>query len=198
MIGATACGGAVHPAAEEAGATYGTVSRPGATASSAAPESGPASRSGRPADPSGKPMPSRTAVVAAALPSRTTAPASAPVPACAARDLTASEGRTGLPAGGRPGWFATRIELRNHSEPRSFSVARTSARTLPDVSLAPAGTTSFTLVWQGSFSCDAHVDSPYGIDIRVPGDSRALTVIPAAAFSPCDEHLEVTPFGITA
>jgi hypothetical protein len=79
---------------------------------------------------------------------------------------------------------------------RPFSVTRSAVPHLPDMALSPGRTTSFTLVWQGSYSCDRLVDGPYGIDVRVPGDSHPLTLLPAVPISPCEGHLQVTPFGV--
>ncbi|MFE1882185.1 DUF4232 domain-containing protein [Streptomyces diastatochromogenes] len=225
MAATTACGGAVGSEAPP----------PGAAAAPASPESGPAVRPDRPPVPNGKPTPSRTGTAPANRRPRTTAPAAPAVPGCATRDLTVSEGQTGLPASGESGWFGTPIQLRNHSgsacrlrgwpgltfygdgtirgcakgdastacgKPlstsgtRPFTITRSSARSLPDILLTPGRTTTFTLVWQGSYSCGAYVDSPYGVDIRVPGDSHALTLIPATAISPCEGRIEVTPFGV--
>lgn len=229
LAATTACGGGVGPA----------TSPPGAVATSASPEGDPAARPGGSPAPAGKPTPSRTTPGRTAAPAngpaRATAAAAPPVAACAARDLTASEGRTGLPADGESDWFGTPVQLRNHSgsacrlhgwpgltffgdgvlracakgDPspscgkpastsgtRPFAITRSSAHGVPDIVLAPGHSTSFTLVWQGSYSCGALVDAPYGIDIRVPGDSRALTLLPAAQLSPCEGRIEVIPFGV--
>ncbi|MFF5012797.1 DUF4232 domain-containing protein [Streptomyces sp. NPDC001165] len=222
MAAATACGGAV-----------GSAAPPGAVAAPTSPESSPAARPDGSPVPAGKPTPGRTGAAPANGPSRTTAPASPAVPGCAARDLTVAEGHTGLPADGESGWFATPIQLRNHSgaacrlrgwpgltfigdgtiracakgDPscgkplstsgtRPFTITRSSGHGVPDIVLAPGHSTSFTLVWEGSYSCGSFVPSPYGVDIRVPGDSRALTLIPATAISPCEGRIEVTPFGV--
>ncbi|WP_143684127.1 DUF4232 domain-containing protein [Streptomyces diastatochromogenes] len=225
----TACGGGLGSAS----------SPPDAVATSASPEGGPAARLGGSPVPAGRPTPSRTTpgrtAAPANRPARTTAPAAPPAPACAARDLTASEGRTGLPADGDSGWFGTPIVLRNHSSSacrlrgwpgltffgdavvrvcakgdpspscgkptstsgtRPFAITRSSAHSLPDIALAPGHSTSFTLVWQGSYFCGALVDAPYGVDIRVPGDSHVLTLLPTAQISPCEGRIEVTPFGV--
>ncbi|MFF4042901.1 DUF4232 domain-containing protein [Streptomyces sp. NPDC001816] len=227
MAAATACGGAVGSAESPPGA----VAAPAPTS----PRKGPAVRPDTSPVPAGKPTPSRTGAAPASGPSRTTAPASPAVPGCAARDLTVAEGHTGLPADGESGWFATPIQLRNHSgaacrlrgwpgltfigdgtiracaegdastacgKPlstsgtRPFTITRSSTQSPPDISLTPGRTTTFTLVWEGSYSCGSFVPSPYGVDIRVPGDSRALTLIPATAISPCEGRIEVTPFGV--
>ncbi|MGW0879439.1 DUF4232 domain-containing protein [Streptomyces sp. NPDC002671] len=86
------------------------------------------------------------------------------------------------------------------SGPRSFSVTRTSEHDLPDVYLAPGHTTSFTIVWEGSYAStcyDLSEDPAYGVDIRVPGDSRALTLADVGEISPCGGRTQVTPFGVT-
>ncbi|MGW2706469.1 DUF4232 domain-containing protein [Streptomyces sp. NPDC001340] len=225
MAATTACGGAVGS----------QTSPPGAVAAPTSPESSPAARPDGSPVPAGKPTPGRTGAAPANVPSRSTAPASPAVPGCATRDLTASEGHTGLPAGGESGWFGTPIQLRNHSgsacrlrgwpgltffgdgivrvcakgDPspscgkpastsgtRPFEITRSSGHGVPDIVLAPGHSTSFTLVWQGSSFCGALVDAPYGVDIRVPGDSHPLTVLPAAHISPCERRIEVTPFGV--
>ncbi|MFE7565641.1 DUF4232 domain-containing protein [Streptomyces sp. NPDC057539] len=86
------------------------------------------------------------------------------------------------------------------SRPRSFSITRSSVDTLPDVLLAPGDTTSFTLVWEGGgmHTCvgTPFEWSPYGADIRVPGDSRALTLAPFPNLYPCEGKIEITPFGV--
>ncbi|MFJ9868131.1 DUF4232 domain-containing protein [Streptomyces sp. NPDC101165] len=229
LAATTACGGGVGSATPP----------PAAVATSASPEGDPVGRPGGSPVPAGKPTPSRT------TPGRTAAPANGParataaaaprVSACAARDLTASEGRTGLPAGRGSGWFGTPIQLRNRSgsacrlrgwpgltffgdqtlrvcakgDPspscgkpasrsgtRPFAITRSSTHGVPDIVLAPGHSTSFTLVWQGSYLCGTLVDAPYGVDIRIPGGSGALTLLPAAQLSPCEGRIEVTPFGV--
>ncbi|MFD7317381.1 MULTISPECIES: DUF4232 domain-containing protein [unclassified Streptomyces] len=86
------------------------------------------------------------------------------------------------------------------SRPRSFSITRSSVDALPDVLLAPGDATSFTLVWEGGgmHSCvgTPFEWSPYGADIRVPGDSRALTLAPLPNLYPCEGKIEITPFGV--
>ncbi|MCF3129460.1 DUF4232 domain-containing protein [Streptomyces olivochromogenes] len=221
LIAATACGGAVGSAAPKAPAAPGATTRPEAVTSAPAPKSGTPSRAGRPA-PSRRPTPSRTAAAAAPAP----ACAARDLTASEAQGAGGGSGWFFTPIQLRNhsgsacrlrGWpglvFYGDGTIKacgpgDHSpscgkplsrtEPRSFSVARSPARTLPDVSLAPGDTTTFTLVWKGSYSCDTYVTPPYGIAVRVPGDSRALTVIPTVAISPCDEYLEVTAFGLTA
>ncbi|MEU9449809.1 DUF4232 domain-containing protein [Streptomyces sp. NPDC048277] len=78
---------------------------------------------------------------------------------------------------------------------RPFKVTRSQAVAPPAVSLAPGRTTSFLL-----YSKDGcmQVSGAYGVDIRLPGDSRPLTLVPAPGLAPCDEKLDVTPFGVTA
>lgn len=39
---------------------------------------------------------------------------------------------------------------------------------------------------------------PYGVEIRLPGGSRPLTLAPTKNIIPCEQMLEVTPFGVTA
>ncbi|MET8408484.1 DUF4232 domain-containing protein [Streptomyces sp. NPDC005195] len=75
---------------------------------------------------------------------------------------------------------------------RNFSVTRTSTHDLPDIVLAPAHTTSFTILWSG----ECHIDPSYGVDIRVPDDARALRLAPTVQISPCEGRVQVTPFGV--
>ncbi len=86
------------------------------------------------------------------------------------------------------------------SGPRAFSVTRASAHDLPDILLAPARTTFFTIVWQGSYAggCVRFVDPAYGVEIRVPGDSRPLTLTSDIQISPCEGELQVGPFGVVS
>ncbi|MEE1668622.1 DUF4232 domain-containing protein [Streptomyces sp. WAC07094] len=86
------------------------------------------------------------------------------------------------------------------SGPRAFSVIRASAHDLPDILLAPARTTFFTIVWQGSYAggCVRFVDPAYGVEIRVPGDSRALSLTSDIQISPCEGELQVGPFGVVS
>jgi hypothetical protein len=78
---------------------------------------------------------------------------------------------------------------------RPFKVTRSRAVPPPEVSLAPGRTTSFKLAWP---YCGIDLEPPFGVDIRLPGDSRPLTLAPTKNILPCDEKLEVTPFGVTA
>lgn len=85
------------------------------------------------------------------------------------------------------------------SGPRSFPVTLTSPHDLPDILLAPGHTTSFTLVWQSPFGAacvDGWIDPAYGVDIRVPGDSRAVTLVSIGGIQPCGGRVQVTPFGV--
>ncbi|MEV6989611.1 DUF4232 domain-containing protein [Streptomyces sp. NPDC093228] len=86
------------------------------------------------------------------------------------------------------------------SGPRAFSVTRASTHDHPDIWLAPARTTFFTIVWQGSYAggCVRFVDPAYGVEIRVPGDSRALTLTSDIQISPCEGELQVSPFGVVS
>ncbi|MFD6721297.1 DUF4232 domain-containing protein [Streptomyces sp. NPDC060131] len=244
LVTATAaCGGAVRPTVSEVPATYATA-RPGTTEPSISSEGKPTSRSASPAVPSRQATPgektTRRQEAAPTNPSaRTAVPSQDRAPACAANELTASEGRGGPPSSRQPGWFATPILLRNKSAvtcrlrgwpgitffgdatiqgcaaddpspacgrpqstsgPRSFSITRSSVDALPDVLLAPGDTTSFTLVWEGGgmHTCvgTPFERSPYGADIRVPGDSRALTLAPFPNLYPCEGRIEITPFGV--
>ncbi|MGW0764096.1 DUF4232 domain-containing protein [Streptomyces sp. NPDC002676] len=86
------------------------------------------------------------------------------------------------------------------SGPRHFSVTRTSEHDLPDVHLAPGHTISFTVLWEGGYAstCYDRYETPaYGVDIRVPGDSRALTLVTSGLITPCGGRTQVTPFGVT-
>ncbi|MFD8718970.1 DUF4232 domain-containing protein [Streptomyces sp. NPDC059629] len=76
---------------------------------------------------------------------------------------------------------------------RPLKVTRSRAVAPPVVSLAPGSTTSFNAAWQ---AC-SDLEAPYGVDIRVPGDSRPLPLAPAKTIAPCDQEVEVTPFGVT-
>ncbi|MFF7468216.1 DUF4232 domain-containing protein [Streptomyces sp. NPDC008092] len=75
---------------------------------------------------------------------------------------------------------------------RPFKVSRSGAAAPPAVLLAPGHTTSFVL--HSDDSCPG-VGAPYGVDIRLPGGSRPLTLVPGPNLSPCDEKLDVTAFG---
>ncbi|MER6080060.1 DUF4232 domain-containing protein [Streptomyces sp. NPDC001833] len=78
---------------------------------------------------------------------------------------------------------------------RPFKVSRFGAATPPVVLLAPGRTTSFVVETHGW--C-LGVSPAYSVDIRLPGDSRPLTLAPAPNISPCDDKLDVTAFGTTA
>jgi hypothetical protein len=85
------------------------------------------------------------------------------------------------------------------SEPRAITVTRVTLGTPPDVPLAPGASTSFTLLWNGSYGpsyCDRLWPTPYGGHIWVPGDSRPLTLVPFPNISPCDGMLQITAFGV--
>ncbi|MER7836940.1 DUF4232 domain-containing protein [Streptomyces sp. NPDC096040] len=77
---------------------------------------------------------------------------------------------------------------------RPFKVTRSRAVAPPAVLLSPGRTTSFTMSWP---FCGVDLDAPYGVEIRLPGDSRPLTVAPTKYVFPCEEKLDVTPFGVT-
>ncbi|MFD4602457.1 DUF4232 domain-containing protein [Streptomyces sp. NPDC058464] len=78
---------------------------------------------------------------------------------------------------------------------RPFKVSRSAAAVPPTVLLAPGHTTSFVL--HTDDACPG-VDAPYGVDIRLPGGSRPLTLVPGPNLSPCDGKLDVTAFGSAA
>ncbi|MGW1618978.1 hypothetical protein [Streptomyces sp. NPDC002172] len=65
----------------------------------------------------------------------------------------------------------------------------------PAVLLAPGHTTSFVL--HADDACPG-VGARYGVDIRLPGGSRPLTLVAGPNLSPCDEKLGVTTFGSAA
>ncbi len=78
---------------------------------------------------------------------------------------------------------------------RPFKVSRSGAAAPPVVLLAPGHTTSFVL---HSNDLCMGVGAPYGVDIRLPGGSRPLPLVPGPNLSPCDDKLDVTAFGSTA
>ncbi|MFD8818527.1 DUF4232 domain-containing protein [Streptomyces sp. NPDC059627] len=78
---------------------------------------------------------------------------------------------------------------------RPFKVSRSGAATPPVILLDPGQTTSFVL---HTDEWCMGVGAPYGVDIRLPGGSRPLTLVPGPNLSPCDDRLDVTAFGSTA
>ncbi|MFK0287344.1 DUF4232 domain-containing protein [Streptomyces sp. NPDC090499] len=78
---------------------------------------------------------------------------------------------------------------------RPFKVSRSAATVPPAVLLTPGQTTSFVL--HADDQCPGP-GAPYGVDIRLPGSSRALTLVPGPLLSPCNEKLVVTAFGAAA
>lgn len=76
---------------------------------------------------------------------------------------------------------------------RPFKVTRSRTVAPPTVTLAPGGTTSFTMSWP---FCGMDLDAPYGMEVRLPGDSRPLILAPAKNAIPCENKLDVTPFGV--
>lgn len=88
------------------------------------------------------------------------------------------------------------------SEPRTLTVSRSGQGTPPEVRLSHGTTTSFSLLYTGSGGVsDACPDNrlwsaPYGGDIRVPGDTRPLPLVPFPAITPCDGRIQVTAFGV--
>ncbi|MER7187146.1 DUF4232 domain-containing protein [Streptomyces hyaluromycini] len=77
---------------------------------------------------------------------------------------------------------------------RPFKVSRSGAVVPPSVLLAPGRTTSF-LLYAEDPCAGVGVAAPYGVDIRLPGGSRPLTLVPGPNLSPCDEKFVVTAFG---
>ncbi|WP_370081813.1 DUF4232 domain-containing protein [Streptacidiphilus sp. MAP12-16] len=85
------------------------------------------------------------------------------------------------------------------TEARTFTVTLSHRRPPTEVLLAPKQSTSFALLWVSAFGSvcagGRFEASPYGGDIRIPGDSHPLTLAPFPQIQPCDGHLEVTTFG---
>ncbi|MFJ4850660.1 MULTISPECIES: DUF4232 domain-containing protein [unclassified Streptomyces] len=88
---------------------------------------------------------------------------------------------------------------RNTTEPRTMDVTRVPGLTADLVVLAAGERTSYSLLWSEwrSAGCDATAvwNPPYGARIRIPGDSRPLTVAPLPQMHVCGGRVRLAPIG---
>jgi len=87
----------------------------------------------------------------------------------------------------------------DHTTPQPVSVTRTG--TPRDIVLRPGATTVFAMLWTlgwGDFCTSSKpLIEPYGVRIRVPGDSRPLTQLLGTTedMQICGQEVQVTAFG---
>ncbi|MFJ8487782.1 DUF4232 domain-containing protein [Streptomyces sp. NPDC094038] len=224
MAATVACDSGLHYSVPDASGTYETTARPTAAATSASPARRTAEAADATGPPTPTALPSNTRSRTVVPPPTAPACTARDLTASEGPNTTYDHGgprrsatqvvlrnRSGAACGlgGWPGltFFGDGTihicttpdaspcpDVVSTSGTRSFKVTRSPATASSAVVLAPGRTTTFTMSWA---FCAIDLERPYGVDIRVPGDSRPLTLTHLKNVDPCEEQVEVTPFGVT-